>query len=160
VERRLITNLNHVGLSVQDLDRSVAFYTGMFGMEVVIDRRFEGERYERILAVQGATGRVALLRREGIQLELFEFEHPKPRSSDRSSVVEHGITHFCLEVTDLTTFYERLTDAGVHFLSSPVDFKGEAKAVYALDPDGNVFELWERAEAASTDGEQRAVEAK
>lgn len=141
----MIKGINHVGISVMNLERSVRFYLDQLGMQVVIEaREFSGERYERILALEGARGKVALLQRGTLQLELFEFIDPPPREKDPNySVADRGISHFCIEVEDLDTLYDRLHKAGVRFHCPPVEFVGEAKATYGRDPDGNVFELLE-----------------
>lgn len=140
----MITGVNHVGISVASLDRSIGFYRDLFGMEVVVEDTFQGERYDAILALLGTAGRVALLRKGSLQLELFEFKHPTPHHKDpRYPVSDHGISHFCIEVADLDGFYSKLSAAGVYFHCPPIDFKGIAKATYGRDPDGNVFELLE-----------------
>ncbi len=56
---------------------------------------------------------------------------------------EHGITHICLDVTDVDAEYERLQAAGVTFHCPPQEFAGVSKVTYARDPDGNVIELQE-----------------
>ena len=52
----MISGMNHVGISVANLDRSIAFYRDLLGMEVVIQTTFEDERYERILKKRFALG--------------------------------------------------------------------------------------------------------
>jgi catechol 2,3-dioxygenase-like lactoylglutathione lyase family enzyme len=114
-------------------------------MELVVHTTFEGEHYERILGLKGASGTVALLKLNDMQLELFEFGRPLPTALDpQRPVCDHGISHFCVEVTDIESEYERLKKAGVFFHCAPIDFHGIAKATYARDPDGNVFELREQ----------------
>jgi glyoxylase I family protein len=141
----VIHGLNHVGLSVSDLDRSIEFYCECLGMEVVAQTSVEGDLYQQILALKGASGKAALLKRSNMQIELFEFSSPVPKPGDpRRPVCDHGITHFCIDVTDIELEYQRLSAAGVYFHCAPLDFGGIAKAAYARDPDGNVFELWER----------------
>ena len=127
---------------MSNLDRSIAFYSDIFGMEVLVLDAFEGEQYQRILRLPGVKGRVALLKGGNLQLELFEFSQPKPRASDpQRPVCDHGITHFCIEVDDLNAIYPRLVEAGVLFHCKPQKFFGAANATYGRDPDGNVFEL-------------------
>jgi catechol 2,3-dioxygenase-like lactoylglutathione lyase family enzyme len=140
--------MHHVGMSVRDLDRSIAFYRDGFGMDVVEQGTFGGEQYNAILGLVGATGRVALLRAGEVQVEVFEFSRPKPALTDAMRpVADHGITHFCIEVVDIEAKYERLIAAGAVFHCRPLLFFGSIKATYGRDPDGNVFELVERIHA-------------
>lgn len=142
----MIRSLEHVGISVSSLERSLGFYRDLLGMEVIDNGEFSGDLYERILGLEGARGKVALLRSGGLQIELFEFAHPVSvvRPSWRP-VAELGISHFCIEVHDLDGLYRRLSAAGTVFHSTPLEFSGVGKATYGRDPDGNVFELFERA---------------
>lgn len=141
----MILGLNHVGISVSDLDRSIRFYREAFGLEVIERCAFSGELYEKILALPDIRGRVALLRKGNLQLELFEFAPVRRVSSaEERSVAELGISHFCVDTCDIESEYERLKVCGASFHCPPLDFGGLAKATYGRDPDGNVFELWER----------------
>ena len=143
----MIKGLEHMGLSVANMERSLKFYRDLLGMEVVEDMDFSSELYDgkygRILALENARGRVALVKKGTMQFELFEFARPTPEQSDpQRPVCDHGITHFCIEVGDIEGEYQRLKQAGVPFHCPPLDF-GTAKATYGRDPDGNVFELLE-----------------
>jgi len=144
----MITGFSHVGIAVANLERSIEFYRDLLGMQVIQDVPFEGPRYDSILALRGAKGRVAVLRIGNLELEFFEFLHPAGRSQDPNRPVsERGITHFAVEVDDLAGIYERLQAAGVVFHCPPIDF-GFAAATYLRDPDGNVIELLQMPAAA------------
>lgn len=85
-----------------------------------------------------------LLRGAGMELELFEFESPRPQRGDPNRpVFDHGITHFCVQVADIDEEYARLKAAGVVFHCPPLRFSASAAATYGRHPDGNVFELLE-----------------
>jgi len=140
----MIIGINHVGISVSSLDRAIGFYGNLLGMEVVVRKDFEGEQYSTILGLKNARGEVALLRHGDFQVELFAFEHPSPQPGDRNRpVCDHGITHLCVQVTDIEGEYARLKAAGVVFHCPPQYFFGTAIATYGRDPDGNVFEMLE-----------------
>jgi catechol 2,3-dioxygenase-like lactoylglutathione lyase family enzyme len=140
----VIAGMNHVGMSVVSLERSMEFYCDLFHMEVVVKRIFDGEQYAGILGLPGTMGRVALLRGTNLQLELFEFSTPVPKPAEpHRPVSDHGISHFCVEVKDIEMEYQRLRAAGVSFHCPPLNFAGIAKATYGRDPDGNVFEMFE-----------------
>jgi catechol 2,3-dioxygenase-like lactoylglutathione lyase family enzyme len=142
-------HLAHVGLSVRELHRSIDFYREMLGMEVEVEVDFGCEKYDRILDLAGARGRVAVVRNGNVRLELFEFHTPLPAGKDPVyPVSDHGLTHFCLQVTGLATLYERLVGLGVTFHCSPILFRGNIIATYGRDPDGNVFELFEKLDGA------------
>jgi catechol 2,3-dioxygenase-like lactoylglutathione lyase family enzyme len=141
----MIKSFYHVGMSVRDIDRSVAFYRDLLHMDVIVaPKPFSGPLYDAVMNLRDAAGRVAIVRGAGLELELFQFSHPTPppATQDRP-VYEFGITHFCLEVTDIESEYERMRNAGVRFHCSPQNHRGIALATYARDPDGNVFELVE-----------------
>ena len=61
---------------------------------------------------------------------------------------DHGITHLCLDVSDIDAEYARLKGAGMRFHCPPQDL-GAARATYGRDPDGNVVELQEVMEPTS-----------
>jgi glyoxylase I family protein len=142
----MIKGMNHVGLSVSNLERAIEFYRDGLGLELVGLDTFEpgkeGGKYEAILGLKGATGRVALLKSGQLQIELFAFLSPPPKRSDpRRPVCDHGLTHFCIEVGEIEVEYERLKAVGATFHCPPLTFPGRAVVTYGRDPDGNVFEL-------------------
>lgn len=138
-----IKGLHHAALSVRDLDRAIEFYCGVLGMELLQQAGFAGGVMDRITRLTGTKGRAAVLRMGAQHLELFEFSTPTPKPNDPPRPVsDHGISHFCIEVTDIQGEYERLRAEGVEFHCAPQPF-GDMKATYARDPDGNVFELLE-----------------
>jgi len=145
----VIRGFNHVGLCVADLERSLRFYGDLLGLETVISTDFGGPNYERVLGLANAKGRVAVMELGSLRLELFEFSMPKSRpAAPNRPVSDVGLTHFCIEVNDIDAVYLRLAEQGVPFHCPPTDFDGAAKAAYGRDPDGNVFELWERGSGA------------
>lgn len=143
----MIKGMKHVGISVVNLERSIEFYRNLLGMEILVQEPFQGTLYESILGLDRARGRVALLKAADMQIELFEFSAPAPVcGATNRPVCDHGISHFCIEVSGIEAEYDRLRAAGVVFHCPPLDFCGIAKATYGRDPDGNVFELLEMIE--------------
>jgi catechol 2,3-dioxygenase-like lactoylglutathione lyase family enzyme len=147
----MIKGMNHVGISVSNLDRSIEFYRQMLGLELAGPIfPFAGPLFEQVMALENPQGRIGFLSNGSLQIELFEFSHPHSAPKDPDySVADRGISHFCVEVTDLAGTYERLLAAGVRFHCPVLKFPSGIKATYGRDPDGNVFELLEMSQASS-----------
>ena len=64
--------VHHTGITVSDLDRSVAFYERL-GFEVAERMEEEGEEVERGVGVPGAKLRVAMLEGPNSRLELIQY---------------------------------------------------------------------------------------
>jgi len=137
---------NHVGISVSDIDRSIAFYRDMLDMEPLSDVfPFSGEQFEQIMDLPGVQGRMCMIAKGTLWLELFEFSNPAPQPKDRDyPVSDRGYSHFGVEVENIAETYARLEAAGVRIHSPVITFMGGLmKAAYCRDPDGNVFEIME-----------------
>ncbi len=144
-----MTSLLHTGLTVRDLDRSLAFYRDALGMETVFEQEKEGGYLAAIVGYPGAHVRMAHLAFPGDshRLELFQYLEPEPRGAP-GEPRDLGITHVCLMVEDIEALHERLREAGVDFYSDPVLVDTGANAggvgVYLRDPDGITLELFQR----------------
>ena len=146
-----IVGPRHAGITVSDLDRSLAFYEGLLGLELLWRRVYEEPEVRRITGVPEATGiEIAMLRVPGseVDVELLQYHGCEPVSG--SSPPSHsGTGHFCVFVTGIEALYEDLRGCGVGFRSDgPVEMKTGpntgGKSLYSLDPDGYVFEFHER----------------
>lgn len=144
-----MASLLHTGLTVRDLDRSLAFYRDTLGMETVFEQEKEGGYLAAIVGYPGAHVRMAHLAfpGDGHRLELFQYLEPEPRG-ESGEPRDVGITHVCLVVEDIAALHERLRAAGVDFYSDPVLVDTGANAggvgVYLRDPDGITLELFQR----------------
>jgi catechol 2,3-dioxygenase-like lactoylglutathione lyase family enzyme len=149
----MITGMNHVAISVSNLERAIAFYREILGLELagpIIP--FNGPLFAQIQALENPEGRIGFMSDGGtLQIELFEFANPQPAPKDPNhSVADRGITHFCVDVTDIDAEYARMLAAGVQFHCPVLTFPGAGtKAAYARDLDGNIFELVEKAKATA-----------
>lgn len=120
-----IDHLDHIVLTVADIERTVAFYRDVLGMQPVT---FGG-------------GRTALtFGRSKINLHQVgrEFEpkarHPVAGSADLCLVTAEPIEQVCRE----------LAEHGVAVEEGPVDRTGaigRLRSVYVRDPDGNLVEI-------------------
>jgi catechol 2,3-dioxygenase-like lactoylglutathione lyase family enzyme len=146
-----IDGARHAGITVSDLDRSLEFYCGLLGLELLWRRLYEEPEITRIVGVPEASGiEVAMLRIPGSELdvELLEYKDCE-RWSGSSPPCDYGTGHFCVFVTGIEALYEELLERGVTFRSDgPVEMTAGAnaggKSLYSLDPDGYIFEFHQR----------------
>ena len=141
----MIKGIHHVGISVTNLEHSIAFYTELLGMEVAAQPfLLSGSDLEKVMALPDLQGRMCVVQKGSLLIELFEFAQPRPLTKDENyPVSNHGISHFGIEVDDVESAYQKLKAAGVRFHSPVMSFQHGIKATYGRDPDGNVFELLE-----------------
>jgi len=139
---------NHVGISVVDIDRSIAFYREFLGLEQLCEVfPFGGGQFSAVMDLPAVEGRMCMIGKDGLQLELFEFAKPAPEAKDPEyPVSDHGYSHFGITVDDIAGTYARLEAAGVRIHTPVIAFPGGMKATYCRDPDGNVFEIMEQGE--------------
>jgi len=137
---------NHVGVSVSDIEQSIEFYCGHFGMEKLCPViPFEGRQIDEIMDLPQARGKMIMIGRDGLQLELFEFANPVPKAKDAEyPVSDRGYSHFGFTVDDIDDTYRRLSEAGVRIHCPVTKFSGGMRATYCRDPDGNVFEIMQQ----------------
>jgi len=112
---------------VIDVDRSVAFYVGQLGFEMVEQM---GAAFARV-------------RRGDLTLWLAGPQSSAARPMpDGRQPTPGGWNRFVIEVEDLTERVATLTAAGVTFRNATVTGPG-GKQILAEDPDGNPIELFE-----------------
>jgi catechol 2,3-dioxygenase-like lactoylglutathione lyase family enzyme len=141
----MIKGFHHAALSTPDLDRCVEFYTGVIGCEVAWTFGWPkgSDAADQVTGLRDSAARAAMLRLGSSFIEIFEFSSPRGRPvAGERPVCDHGITHICLEVTDLQAEYARLAAVGVRF-HCPPQAQDTGWVVYGRDCDGNVLELLE-----------------
>ena len=144
----LVTGVNHVGLTVTDLERSIAFYTEVLECEVVMRQEKQGGYLAAIVGYPDVDVKMAHLRLPGSELRLELFEYRSPRSALRDLQPRNvGNAHVCFVASDLDKLYERLVERGVDTFSPPVQVDTGANkggvSLYLHDPDGITVEVFQ-----------------
>jgi catechol 2,3-dioxygenase-like lactoylglutathione lyase family enzyme len=138
-----ILQLEHVALSVRDLDRSLAFYRDRMGFSVarIIEPR-EDPMLGAIVGIPNARARIAHLRLGDNMLELFQYVDPlgRPPPADHRQA-DIGLIHLGFRTQDARQDFDRLSSHGVSFISAPVEFRPGVWVAYFRGPDGEVCEL-------------------
>jgi lactoylglutathione lyase len=147
-----VTGARHAGITVSNLDRSLEFYVGTLGLELLWRRLYEEREIARIVGIPEATAfDIAMLRVPGGDLEVELLEYKGVKRKDASSrPCDYGAGHFAFFVEDIDGLHADLSARGVRFRSDgPVEMSAGAnrgaKSLYSLDPDGYVVEFTQRA---------------
>jgi catechol 2,3-dioxygenase-like lactoylglutathione lyase family enzyme len=141
----MIHGIHHTAISTGDMERALRFYRDLLGFTEVFSSTWEvgTEEVDRIVGLQDSSARVVMLKAGNACIELFQYETPRPKPNEANRpVCDHGITHLCLQVTDIDAEYARLKAAGMVF-HCPPQTRGGLRVTYGRDPDGNVVELLE-----------------
>jgi catechol 2,3-dioxygenase-like lactoylglutathione lyase family enzyme len=147
--------LHHIGLTVSDLERSIAFYEAVLGARVRERSENGGDEVAEVTGLAGARIIAADLELPGGGwLELVQYVAP-PAERLEQERHQPGHTHIGFLVDDADAAYDRLVARGAVPTSRPVRIVEPGsvwdgvRVMYVCDPDGRTIECVEmRAEAS------------
>lgn len=140
----MIRGIHHIGMNCRDLDRMTRFYREAFGFRPVAEEGFawaDEPTMDHIIDVEGSASKGVMLRAGTCYLELFEYSAPPPEHDRPLRPYDRGYTHFCVDVTDITTDLPFLESCGMTFTGRDFVDVGHVKTLYGYDPEGNVIEV-------------------
>ena len=145
-----MSGLDHVGLTVQDLDRSIQFYCKVLHCVVQERSVIGGAEVETLTGVPGAVIHTADLKLpSGGMLELLQYLVSVPTLLAQRRF-DAGHSHIAFTVNDVDATRLRALNAGAPQCSLPVTLNepgsswDQVRVCYALDPDGRTIEFVER----------------
>ena len=136
-----------MGITVSDLDRSLAFYRDLLDGEVVVDTRVASDGLAEVVAVPDSVLHLVLIQLGNTVLELIQYDEApgKPHVIGNNDV---GAMHVAFAVDDIQAAYVDLSARGVQFNAPPYTFTAADSAsiagvtiAYFRDPDGVQLEL-------------------
>ena len=146
----MVGRIYHVGLTVSDLDKSIAFYRDILGLKYQGEIMMVGEGTDKMFQKKNCKARVAYLNgSENIEtppVELIQFVDSEIHK-EQSDLFMTSISAVCFYTDDIDSVYRTLIENHVECLSEPqyFDFRadgfGESRAFYFRDPDGIILEM-------------------
>ena len=143
-----IISADHTGITVSNLERSLAFWRDVLGLEFSHTAHQKGELAQEITGVEGAEIKLAVLRAPGgHKIELLEYLAPADRKRADIRPCDVGSVHVALLVHDLDSVLERVAASGWKAAGKPQRLQSGPNAgkrvVYVRDPDGTTIEFME-----------------
>lgn len=152
-----VTKIGHVGLTVRDIDRTIAFYSTYLGMRLTEKFEYEEVRLGHGVAVQAG----AFIRCDTTHHELSIFkmrDSVLPADAPDAPRYGFGLHHLAFELAspdDLKGLYTKMRDDGVEIVNSRKGGPGNQPRFYARDPDGNLLEFYWGIDTIGWDGASR-----
>jgi len=144
-----IVGFFHAGITVRDMDTALGFYRDVLGLPVAFDRVLDGPYLPIMLNLRFSGIRVAFLTIPGGgNVELLEYQGIE-RMPGPARPCDYGTGHLCFYVDDIDALHARALAHGFTSRSGePVAItqgpNSGARAVYLVDPDGYIVELFQR----------------
>jgi catechol 2,3-dioxygenase-like lactoylglutathione lyase family enzyme len=148
-DRLAVTAVDSIGMTVQDMDRAVDFYTRVLTFEKLSDIEVAGRQYELLEGVFGARARIVRLRLGDDVLELTEYLAPRGRPVPVDlRPNDLAFQHAAIIVSDMDAAYKRLRQFDVEHASTGPQLlpawnqnAGGISAFYFRDPDRHFLEI-------------------
>jgi catechol 2,3-dioxygenase-like lactoylglutathione lyase family enzyme len=137
---------DHTGLTVSDLDRSLAFWCDGLGFELSHRVHQSGALAEKITGIAGAEISIAVVKAPGHKIELLQYHAPADRAgSGRIRSCDVGAAHVALLVDDLEAVLQAMARHDWQLQGEPQTLttgpNTGKRVVYVRDPDGTTIEL-------------------
>src|SRR5436190_14930707 len=138
---------DHTGITVSNLERSLAFWQNVIGFEFSHRAHQKGEMAEQITGVKGAELLLAVLKTPGgHKIELLQYLAPADRSQDSAlRPCDVGHVHVAMTVDNLEAVLEKIAASGWKAAGKPQTLTAGPNAgkrvLYVRDPDGTTIEF-------------------
>ena len=139
----------HAGISVYNMEQSLAWYAENLGFQMLRDDGF----------VPVLEAHICFIEKDGFQIELFEYKAPKPLPEDRftpnSDLQTVGTKHVAFAVKGMGELKARLLQNGVD-IAHETEMNGE-HVMFIRDCSGVLIELIENTGEEAARCEPQAV---
>lgn len=141
-----VLSFDHVGITVADLDRAVAFFVAL-GLEVEGRTVVEGEFIDTVCGIPGSRSEIVMLQVPGsdTKVELSSFHTPahEPGQPDAMANVL-GLRNVAFVVEDIDRVVELASAEGYGLVGGIGEYEGAWRMAYVRGPEGLVVAVAQR----------------
>jgi len=148
---------DHTGITVLNLERSLAFWQNVLGFEFSHRAHQTSEMASQITGVAGAEIKLAVVKAPGgHKIELLEYLAPPDRKQGVDlRPCDVGSVHVALTVDNLDAVLSKIAASGWKAAGKPQTLRSGPNAgkrvVYVRDPDGTTIEFMQQKETEGQD---------
>jgi len=124
--------VNHVAITVNNLEESVNFYTQVLGFKIA-------KKFER----KDMGGYATFVKLDDFQIELWQFQDMKENSNPLNDIKVRGLRHIAFEVDNLKETIFKLANKGLEFSEPKFGASGHNYS-FTTDPNGVALEFYEK----------------
>jgi len=136
---------DHTGITVSNLERSLAFWRDVLGYELSHCAHHTGELASEVTGVAGAEIALAVLKGYGHKIELLEYLAPKDRKRIDVRPCDVGSVHVAFTVENLDDVLNAIASSGWRTAGKPQTLcsgpNAGKRVIYVRDPDGITIEF-------------------
>jgi glyoxylase I family protein len=136
---------DHTGITVSNLERSLAFWQNVLGFELSHRTHQTGKLASEITGVPGAEISLAVIKAPGHKIELLEYHAPADRKHVDLRPCDVGSMHVALTIDNLDAVISAIAASGWKAAGEPQTLQSGPNAgkrvIYVRDPDGTTIEF-------------------
>ena len=139
------SGIRHVGIVVQDIQKSINFWLDHFDFSIFLDQIEEGPFIEHLLNIPKVKIRTVKMKgQDNSLIELLYFFEKQDIDQWRGNLTSTGLTHLALNINNLNEKIEKLQFQGFKLINQPRKSEnGSVLVAFIKGPEGIVIELVE-----------------
>jgi catechol 2,3-dioxygenase-like lactoylglutathione lyase family enzyme len=136
-----IISHRHTGIVCKNIDVLLDFYHNILSLDILYHELEKDDFFQKLTGKKSAEI-YKLGKENNIFLELLSFDNTELQPN--KLINDTGITHICLNVSNLSELYFELSNKKIIFINEPlINNSKTAKVCFCYDPEGNLLEFVE-----------------
>ena len=140
------SGIRHIGIVVQDIQKSINFWRDHFDFSILLDQIEEGPFIEHLLNIPKVKIRTVKMNgQDNSLIELVYFFEKQDVDQWQGNLTSTGLTHLALNINNLNEKIEKLQAHGFKLINQPRKSEnGSVLVAFIEGPEGLLIELVEQ----------------